>query len=160
MTCLAPRGRAGGDAHELGSAGMIQVLKRDLRLHDAEWEAVKMALSAYLARIEDACVSVQAIDGLPLTTAVTMVTSLRLATKSVVSLHNAVVTARDKRERALHWKHHRQAAQDLPYLVRHFAVALLPSLLRDLAAQLKATGHAEAGITFLRLAKTVGAQLQ
>ena len=131
--------------------------KRMLRLHAAEWDAVEMALSAYLARLGDAFATVDASDELPSAMTATMLTALRLATRTVMSLHGAIGAALEARERAARWKGHRKDKQGeaSPIVVRHSAVEFVPGLLQDFARELKAMGQADAGRAFLRLAKVI-----
>jgi hypothetical protein len=128
-----------------------------VRLHATEWDAVEIALRAYVARIGDLFASIDAVDEMPMAVAGTIIVALRLATKSVMSLHTAIAAARDRRERADHWKRHRngRAVEPARILVRHHAVELLPSFLQDFAAELKAVGREDASTTFERLAKVV-----
>ena len=135
-------------------------MKCELRLHAAEWDAVDMALSAYIARMGDVFATLEVSDELSSDMASTMLMALRLATRTVRSLHDAIAAAREKRERADRWKRGKgRARAPVRTLVRHQAVELIPCLLRDFGTQLKAMGDERASITFLRLGKVIGATL-
>jgi hypothetical protein len=130
--------------------------KRELHLHAAEWDAVCMALSAYLARLGDVFATVDASDELPSAMTATMLTALRLATRTVMSLHGAIGASKEARERAARWKRRRKGGGGVALIVvRHSAVELIPGLLEDFAGELAAMDQAEAGKAFLRLAKAM-----
>jgi hypothetical protein len=116
-----------------------------------------MALSAYLARLGDVLATVEGNDEMPSAMVAPLLTALRLATRTVMSLHAAIGAAQEARERAAKWKRRRKGGGGAPsrIVVRHSAVELIPGLLEDFAGELAAMGQAEAGKAFLRLAKAM-----
>jgi hypothetical protein len=116
-----------------------------------------MALSAYLVRLGDAFATIDANDELSLDMAATLLTALRLATRTVMSLHNAIGAARGARERVARWKRRQKGGgvEGARIAVRHSAVELIPGLLQDFGGELRAKGQADAATAFLRLAKVI-----
>ena len=118
-----------------------------------------MALSAYLARLGDAFAIIETSDELSLDMAATLLTALRLATRTVMSLHSAIGAAQGTRERVARWKRRQEGGgvEGARIAVRHSAVELIPGLLQDFGGELRAKGQADAAKAFLRVAKVMTA---
>jgi hypothetical protein len=118
-----------------------------------------MALSAYMARLGDAFATIEASHELSLDTAAALLTALRLATRTVMSLHSAIGAAQGTRERVTRWKRRRKGGEveGARIAVRHSAVELIPELLHDFGGELRAKGQADAAKAFLHLAKVMTA---
>jgi hypothetical protein len=118
-----------------------------------------MALSAYLVRLGDAFASIETSHELSLDVAATLLTALRLATRTVMSLHNAIGAAQNARERVARGKRRQKGGGVVGarFTVRHSAVELIPGLLQDFGGELRAKGQADATRAFLRLAKVMTA---
>jgi hypothetical protein len=116
-----------------------------------------MALSAYMARLGDAFATIDANDELSLDMAAALLTALRLATRTVMSLHSAIGAAQETR--VARWKRRQKSGgvEGARIAVRHSAVELIPGLLQDFGGELRAKGQADAAKAFPRLAKVMTA---